>query len=171
MKFTASLDTKSILITIGIVITLILISMWHIRNRNKSHGKPINRTRAAAIAILLVVMGYCFLSYPRLYVVNRDKLIIKSLLSEVQIPVRQILDCRMVPVPEMQDAERIFGTLGIFGYNGYYHNKTIGDMKFYATRYSNFVLIHTLTGQSVILTPDKPKDMVDEITSDITINN
>ncbi len=171
MDFTVSSDRASILITMGTIILLAILAIWHVRTRKKYKGKFLFRLRAFFLLILFSIIGYCYLVRPLKYNVTYDRLTIKRLWSDIQIPNHMILDCRQVPASEMAGTVRIFGIGGLFGYFGNYRNNAVGKMKFYGTRFSNFVLIHTLRGESIILTPDKPKEMVDEIMSDITINN
>lgn len=171
MEFNVSSDTTSILFTSGTLLVFVLLAFWHLITWKKSKGEPVFWLRNGFLLILCFVLGYCYLVRPRKYIVNHNSLIIKRLWNNVQIPHHQILDCRQVSAADMNGTVRTFGIGGLFGYYGNYHNSTIGQMKFYATRFGNFVLIHTLRGEAIILTPDKPKEMVDEITSDITINN
>lgn len=171
MEFIASFDAFAALFTAGFFITLVILLFWQWRSRKRTPHNPFYWIRSALFLICFATATYCFLIHPREYVVNQDKLVIKRIWNNIQIPTKQILDCSRVSDADMDGATRTFGIGGLFGYSGIYHNRTVGKMKFYATRYSNFVLIHTLKGEAIIITPDKPKEVIDEITSDITINN
>ncbi len=83
----------------------------------------------------------------------------------------QIMDARRVAKAEMNDLHRTFGVGGLFGYSGHYHNETIGDMTFYATQNKNWVLVHTIKGESIILTPDDPDKFLYEVKAVYIPNN
>jgi hypothetical protein len=57
---------------------------------------------------------------------------------------------------------KTFGNGGLFGYYGEFRSDHYGDMTWYATRRSNYVMLETYDHERIILTPDN-MEMVNKI--------
>lgn len=49
---------------------------------------------------------------------------------------------------------RTFGNGGLFGYYGKFHSSKLGSMTLYATQSKNRILIKTIHGSQIMITPD-----------------
>jgi hypothetical protein len=172
MEFSASLDTSAKVITIGVCVLFTGICIWNASAIKKAKGDRINVMVRVAIFLVLafsVSMGFVFST--KSYETRGKNLIIKNRFNEINYRWSKMMEVREVSESEMVGLSRSFGVGGLFGYYGHYHNSTIGDMTFYATQQKNWVLMHIIDGEAIIVTPDDPKKFVDEIHSIITPNN
>jgi hypothetical protein len=172
MQFSASLDTSAKVITIGVIILFASISVWNAFAMRKAKGDKVNIIVRVAIFLVLffsISMGFVFST--KGYETKNKNFIIKNRFKEITYRWSKIMDVRQVTEEEMQGLSRSFGVGGLFGYYGHYHNATIGNMTFYATQQKNWVLMHILDGEAIIVTPDDPKKLVEEVNSIITPNN
>lgn len=172
MEFTASYDTTAKVVTAGVCTLFLVICIWNASALKKVKGDTLNVIiRVAIFIVLFVTIGLSFLYSTRGYETHGKTLVIKTHRKEISLTYMQMMDVRKVGKNEMQGLTRSFGFGGLFGYNGHYHNATIGDMTFYATQQKNWVLIHTSDNRALILTPDNPDKFVSEVNSIITPNN
>jgi hypothetical protein len=68
----------------------------------------------------------------------------------------RLSDITSVEVPSKESMRwtiRTFGNGGLFGYWGKFTNKTYGNMTWYATRRSNYILIK-IKERQIVITPD-----------------
>lgn len=66
-------------------------------------------------------------------------------------------------VHDMKFAMRTFGNGGLFGYTGKYYQKDIGSMTWYCTQRKNYILIEKTNGKNIVITPDDPDGLLQEI--------
>jgi hypothetical protein len=57
---------------------------------------------------------------------------------------------------------RSFGNGGLFSFTGWYHNRTLGTYRAYATDIHRTVVLR-LSGKTIVLTPDEPERFVSEL--------
>lgn len=57
---------------------------------------------------------------------------------------------------------RSFGNGGLFSFTGWYHNRTLGAYRAYATDIHRTVVLR-LSGKTIVLTPDEPERFVSEL--------
>ena len=68
-----------------------------------------------------------------------------------------LMDIKYVEVPTKESMYwtiRTLGNGGLFGYWGKFANTTYGDMTWYATRRSNYILLKLKNSRSIVITPD-----------------
>ncbi|MFN8322554.1 MAG: PH domain-containing protein [Chitinophagales bacterium] len=154
MKFKAPLDNLVLIISAACFLLFIAISYFVFTNEQL--------TLVAVIAItssLWLTFIFCYLYHPTAYSVSRDVITIHRPLSSVIISRSDILEIRIPTQAEMRWSIRTFGVGGLFGYFGKFTNTQLGNMTWYATQRSNYVLLITNTNR-IILTPDNPKNFL-----------
>jgi len=172
MEFAASLDSSAKTITTLVCILFAGIAVWNVFGLKRAKNDMVNvLVHIGIFVILLVTIAFSFMYSTTGYAVRGKALIIKTRHAEIPLKWLQITDVRMVTEAEMTGLTKSVGVGGLFGYYGEYHNSSIGNMTFYATQQKNWVLIHTVNGEAIVLTPDEPYKVVYEIKAIITPNN
>jgi len=109
--------------------------------------------------LLAIVLGgsylLAFLYRPLHYELRGDILIVHRLLNDVIIQRVTIQSVELVAKEQLSSTVRVFGVGGLFGYFGKFSNKQMGSMQWYATRRDKTVLIKTIAGKKIIVTPDE----------------
>ncbi|MGP8214128.1 MAG: PH domain-containing protein [Bacteroidia bacterium] len=153
--YTASLDNGAKIITILALAISAGLCFWSIRSLRKAAGDITSILIHSFIILLLIsVITGSYIYSPRKYVLGNFDIAISRPAGDVVIHVKDILEIRPVKEYEMEGTGRTFGAGGLFGYYGNYYNKRLGDMKWYATRQDNLVIIHTKQGETIIISPD-----------------
>ncbi|HXP51834.1 MAG TPA: PH domain-containing protein [Bacteroidia bacterium] len=159
--FKATLDSESVSSTIMSLLPIIMGIGILVMRKMKDLPKAGKRTLLYTGLFLLVVSTtltitgyiYCIKGYR----VTTDKLIIQRPFEQfnVETPLADIKEVRLLNDSEMIHTERPFGNDGLFGYTGNYRNPKLGDFKKYATSRKNLLLV-TLkgNGEKYIITPD-----------------
>jgi hypothetical protein len=161
MHYKASLGTTSLLITV--LATLLLGSMitfFLYRAITAVHTAEV----LIFVFICILIAGLFILTYlysPVLYVVTKETITINRRISDVIISVNEIRDAFSVKKESMTGVVRVGGNGGLFGFYGNFQNH-FGQMKWYGTKLSNYVMIETMNNERIVLTPDNT-DMVKEI--------
>lgn len=153
--YTASLDTAAKVITTLVIVAFIGLGYWSFRSIRKAKGDKISiALHSFVIITLLTVICVSFWYSPRKYTVGNFDIAINRMAGDVVIHVKDITEIRGVNPGEMDGLSRTFGVGGLFGYFGKYYNGHNGDMEWYATRNDNLVVIHTVQGQTIVISPD-----------------
>ena len=155
MKFTASFDSFSKIITVIVVIALAGVSAASITNNHGLNYFSIGLMVFMAIA-LFVTYGF----HPRFYVVDNNSVTVESLFRSFTYAKSDINSFDKVDDATMKYSIRTFGVGGLFGYFGKFYNSKIGSMIWFATQRKNWVLMKTKTGKQIILTPDQPEAFI-----------
>ncbi|MES2622072.1 MAG: PH domain-containing protein, partial [Bacteroidota bacterium] len=155
MKFTASFDSFSKIVTAIVVMALIGVSVASITN---NHGFSYFSIGLIVFMALALVVTYGF--HPRFYVVNNGTVQVKSLFRSFTYPKGDISSCDRVDDATMKYSIRTFGVGGFFGYFGKFYNSKIGSMIWFATQRKNWVLMQTRNGKNIIITPDEPDALI-----------
>ena len=90
-------------------------------------------------------------------------LLIHRIISDVKIERTRIKNMEQVSTDQLRYAMRIFGVGGMFGYYGKFRTSKMGTMTWYATRRDRFVLVETIEGKKIILTPDEPEKLIQDL--------
>ncbi|MCE7070656.1 MULTISPECIES: PH domain-containing protein [Dyadobacter] len=112
--------------------------------------------------ILILSYGLAFAFRPVDYRVTPNELIIRRSFDKVVIERSNIAKVEALDSDRLRWSLRTFGVGGLFGYFGKYYHHKIGNMTWYATRRNNAVLIKTVKGKNIIITPDQVDAFVDE---------
>ncbi len=172
MEFSASLDTTAKVVTTGVFILFAGIAVWNARTMKRAKGDKMGiilRIGIFLIMVFSIVMSFIYST--KGYETKGKSLIIKNRFSQITLTYNDMADVRLIAEDEMKSLSRGLGVGGLFGYYGHYHNSSIGDMTFYATQQKNWVLIHTVNGESIVVTPDEPDKFLTEVKAIITPNN
>ena len=151
MTFKTSLDTLSKVVTIGISLLFISIECGQILLLKENIS---NQGAWVTICIFPFIYFITYLFRPLSYELNTTHLIIKRPIGNVSFQKENIVSVVKVEKEMLRGVIRTFGVGGLFGYYGYYYNRTIGKMSWYATRRDRAVLITTHNNQKILVTPD-----------------
>jgi hypothetical protein len=154
MKFSASLDKLTIIITTFVLVTVVCISVWvfYFLPGKSLYGQI---SLYAGAAVLLV----SFLLYPTSYFADENFLKVNSVLFSRSICKTDITEVVQPTNEKMKNTVRIVGSGGFFGYFGLFYNATYKWMIWFATQRKNYVLVKT-TKRKFIFTPDQPEEFV-----------
>jgi len=162
MRYTTSLDWIARVVTVLItaLITAIGIASFGGFSLPGQHTGP---GPSAIIAFLLMVtFVFCMLQWTRGYTVTSSTLVINKLVGQRVIARENILSVFPVKDNDLRWSIRTFGSGGLFGYFGKFYNTKYGDMTWYATRVSRFVMVELKGGEHIVLTPDQ-EDLVEKL--------
>jgi hypothetical protein len=155
MIYKATLDRTSKLIT-GLALVLFLVVIYlNIQaidfetNQWFHYGANI-----FTLTILTIVYSTCFLLRPIKYIVDREKITIKRPIKDITITRKSIKNVFVTKKDTMKWTIRTFGNGGFFGYYGKFRNENFGNMKWYATKRDNYLILETNDNQKIVLTPD-----------------
>lgn len=113
-------------------------------------------TAIALALIYFITFGFRPLSY----CLTNDELIIHRLFTDVKIHRNNIKNVELLNQDSIRGSIRTFGVGGLFGYYGKFFNSRLGGMTWYATRTDRMVMIDTIDGKKIIITPDDPDKFV-----------
>jgi len=161
--FTTSLDkfnkittTAVCVVIIGVVVFTLTLADELVNEQKALPVIPISLT-------LILLIAYAF--RPNNYSISDDKLLIHRMVGDVKIMRSDIKSVEMIDESKVKNSIRTFGSGGFFGSYGKFWNSTLGSMTWYVTRKNNFVLVETNDGKKIILTPDKPEELVYSLSS------
>jgi len=155
MEYKASFDSLTKAISIGIVFVFFIIGKTSV-NAIRDVDDGLTRTFINTWIFLfpMIVFAGCYLFSIQKYLIDDHDFIIKRLVGSKKIAIADIKEVRTVLKEEMGGAIRTFGNGGLFGYYGKYYNKALGSMTLYTTQRRNRVLIQTVSGKKIIISPD-----------------
>lgn len=159
MEYKTSLDKTAIAITAGVtVLFIVLIAGQYSLIKDKGYAAPLFTT---VLCVLIYGLSYGF--RPAGYTVTAGELIIRRPIGNVRLPRAGIRSVEPVAKDEIGGAIRTFGVGGLFGYYGRFANFNLGRMTWYATRRDRPVLIRTIDGRKIVVTPDDRERFVAEL--------
>ena len=159
MKFTASYGDKVKIITLSATVLFLVLAILQIIPSLRIGGIFSLMIPAFLILILGIAWGFATNGYE----VNSQELVIKRPFKDVIIQKKDMLSAEAVDRERLRFSVRVFGNGGLFGFYGYYANKSIRRMTWYATRLDTAVLIITQKGSKIILTPDERQKFIDAL--------
>lgn len=164
MIYKTSLDNLSKAITVFVTISFAIIIVGEFALiKDQEKVVPIYTT-----VLVLSVYAVALIFRPLYYELLDDKLIVNRFVSDISIYRNQISSVEIITKKEIGWVVRVFGVGGLFGYFGKFSNFKMGSMTWYATRRDRMILIKTMNGEKIILTPDEPEKFVAELMSSIT---
>ena len=155
MKYKASLDLPSKIITVGICFFGIIIFIAAIQEFNSS-----SHTLTSSFSIILVTLFFvlliliCYLFSTNFYELENDFLIIHRPVGSVNFPISEIKEIIKMNPGTMIGGIRLFGVGGLFGYYGKYYNFKLGHLTLYTTQKRNRILMTMNTGKKIVISPD-----------------
>ncbi len=159
MIYKTSLDglAKTITVAVTVLFTVIIIAQL---SPITSEGLP----NKFFIPVLLGAIYFISFAFrPVKYEVTAHGLIIHRPVSDVKIAGSKIKSVEIIEKEKTSWAIRVFGVGGLFGYYGKFANRQLGSMTWYATRRDKIVLLSTIDGRKIILTPDDPERFSGEL--------
>ncbi len=155
MKYKASFDLISKIISIGIILFSILFCVAAIQELNNSpHTFTDNRSIILASLFLVCLILICFLFSIKFYELDNDFLIIHRPVGFVKFQISEIKEISIMNPGSLIGSIRLFGVGGLFGYYGKYYNFKMGHMTLYTTQKRNRILMTMITGKKIIISPD-----------------
>ena len=157
MKFKASLDTTTIIISIMAIVFVPVLVAWVIWFVPDPSGYAV-----LSMAIGIAVIAGSFFLYPTGYVVTQNGVVVNGILFSQTIPKQDIIAIELLRNEDMSSSIRAFGSGGFFGYYGLFYNAKYKWMIWFATQRKNYVMVHTAK-RKFVFTPDKPEEFIDAI--------
>lgn len=149
MKYTASIDKPTKIITIGITVLFAGIGILELLTFS-----PQAKTGAfVSIAIMLAIYWGTYLYRVTGYTLTGDALIIHRPIGDATYSRQTIESARIVTKEQLKFTIRTFGVGGFWGYYGKFYNSVFGKMTWYVTRRDQMVLIKT-NNKTILLSPD-----------------
>ncbi|MBM3413173.1 MAG: hypothetical protein FJY19_07325 [Bacteroidetes bacterium] len=164
MKFETSLDKLTKVITVISTILFAVVIVGFLSNNTLSNEPSV----LIAISILPITYIGVLLFRPISYSLSAHKLTVIRPLKNIEFKLKEIEKVELLDNAMLKGTIRTFGVGGLFGYWGKFYNRKIGTMTWYATRWSNAVLITTKSNSKIVLTPDQPDIFIAELTKTIT---
>ena len=156
MIFKATLDPTAKLITIGIAILIIGIILFPFFFNNYKFN--LLSIFINLILIMVFVISYCF--SPKSYEINAYSLLINRPFNTVIINKSNINYIQIIKKENLNWSVRTFGVGGLFGYFGFFWNKKLGNMIWYASKRDTAIMINTKDGKTIIITPDEVEKFI-----------
>lgn len=158
MKYTASIDKPTKIITIGITVLFAGLGILELLTFS-----PEAKTGAfISIAIMLAIYWGTYVYRVTGYTLTNDTLTIHRPISNVTYSRQTIESVRIVTKEQLKFTIRTFGVGGFWGYFGKFYNSVYGKMTWYVTRRDQMVLIKT-NNHMILLSPDD----IDPFTKDL----
>lgn len=164
MQYNTSLDLTSRIVTILITV-LFLVSIGFAIYKVISPGSSVDDLYGAIFATVLLLGIYCFcyLYRPVKYVITDGQLVVKRPIKDVVLNLSDLKQVRIASKQDLKWTIRTFGNGGLFGFYGKFRNSTFGNMTWYATRLSNYLVLFTTNAGKIVLTPDDIEGMFNEL--------
>lgn len=155
MKYTASLDSSSKIISIGIILFSILICFAAVQEFTSSTFKITSNFSVIAVTLFLITLILiCYLFSTKFYELENDYLIIQRPIGSISFPISEIKEISQMNPSSRIGNIRLFGVGGLFGYYGKYYNFKMGHMTLYTTQKRNRILLTMITGKKIVISPD-----------------
>jgi len=90
-------------------------------------------------------------------------LIIKRIIGDFKVERKKILKVIHPDRSYLSFVVRVFGNGGLFGYTGYFWNKSFGKMHWFVTQRKNYVVIDIGTKRKIVLSPDDYDGLIDAL--------
>ncbi len=161
MNFKASQDTKTQVITAIVILALFAAAYLPTWLGSNDATHPFVIMGIPLLNLAIIVTAYYFSI--RGYYVDNEELIIGRPFSEVKILRSDIIKVEFMSEDPLKNAMRLIGSSGMFGYYGSFSNPILKKFTMYGTQTQNYVLIMTLSGKKIIVTPDEPEAFVEAI--------
>lgn len=163
MLYKTSLDNlaKGITVAVTLLFAFIIAGQYAFIADN-GIAAPIYTT---VLVLALYILTFVF--RPIKYEVLDDSIIIHRPISNITIYRNQIMSTEIITKHNIGWVVRVFGVGGLFGYYGKFTNFKMGSMMWYVTRRDRLVLIKTINGKKIILSPDEPEKFVADLMRNI----
>ncbi len=122
---------------------------------------------------LLLLLCTAILLIPYLYSVKYyeinlgESLIIQKIIGKMELPIQHINSIDVVRPSKLFLSIRLFGSGGLYGYFGIYHNHTFGRMRWYATQRKNCVVVQMDNNRKYLVTPDNMSTFLEALPQEL----
>lgn len=161
MRYTASVDRTTTIITIGL--TALFVGIIAFEFLTFSDDAKIGAF--VSTAILVVTYGFAYVYRPMSYTLTSQDLVIHRPVSDVTYPRETLESVQRIPKENLKFTIRTFGVGGLWGYYGQFYNSVYGKMTWYLTRRDQLVLIKTTNKKTILLSPDEIDSFLKELQS------
>ncbi len=162
MKYNASLDRTSKIITLFITFLFIIIILLQVILFIQH--REFTSLLVACLLLLIYIITYCY--HPLSYQVKNNNVVVHRYASDVVLHCSEIKNIQIINQQKLSGAVRTFGVGGMFGYFGQFLNRDLGCMTWYATRRDNkAILIEMNNRKKIIITPDMPEQFIQQFTA------
>lgn len=156
MNFSLSLDKTAKIITAGVTILFAGLIWFQVSIIADDGHRPGFYTSM----VLVAVYAICLLFRPAKYSLDKEGITIHRTWKNVFISLNDILEIKRMEKAEISPVFRTSGSGGLFGYFGNFYNFGVGKMKWYASRKDKAIMITTIEGKKIIISPDEPEAFV-----------
>ncbi len=104
--------------------------------------------------VLLILFIGCYLYMPKQYSIEDGKLIITRPKGNIIFNLSDIATANAVSKIDMGIVVRIMGNGGIFGYTGFFTNKTFGRMNWFVTNKEKMIVIKLKNEKHITVSPE-----------------
>jgi len=152
-RFTVFLTTFLLILMLGLPAFILL--------QTKGEGPTEGFLILGLVSLIIFsVVIFTFLTRPLAYQIQDGLLTIQSGIRSPKFKISEIAEVKIPQSDEMGFSIRTFGNGGLFGYTGFYQNSTFGEVEMFATRRNQYLVIRMKSGKTIVLTPDRPKEMM-----------
>jgi hypothetical protein len=157
MRYAAKYDFPSKLITHGIIIVTLLLLAAAL---NSFPEKPsITLGPAIMVITIFITWGYC----PMHYAIKEDTIIIKRPFKTLQLSLKDVHNISLIRYSDLGGNIRLFGSGGLFGYNGIFVSNTIGRYHMWCTNKETLVLIE-YKDKKILISPSENHAFLNDAT-------
>ncbi|MCF0071101.1 PH domain-containing protein [Dyadobacter sp. CY261] len=162
MKYSASLDKSTKLLTIGLTVFFIAVLVFEA----VTFSAEARVGFFASAVILVVTYLYAYLYHPTGYTLNASELHIHRPIGSLTYARGQFTSVKVVPKENLRYSLRTFGVGGLFGYYGKFYNAAYGHMSWYLTRREHLVMITLENKKNILLSPDEADAFLKNLQTD-----
>jgi hypothetical protein len=153
VKYSAKLDLSAKVITLLVFLLLATVSLL-ILSFEPAQATSWFKWLTYPIAISLLAFPLIVFAYaPISYEVSNETFIVHRLISDITIPIKDILKVDYLNASFVQDFERTGGNGGVFGYFGEFTAGGRDTYHLYCTKMKGTILI-TTKDERLIVSPD-----------------
>lgn len=149
MRYSASIDKTTKIITVGLTALFVGISVFEFL----TFSAEATIGAFVSTAILLAVYCGAYIYRPVGYSLTEETLIVHRPISDVDYSLQTLDSVQIVTKEQLKFTIRTFGVGGFWGYFGRFYNSVYGKMIWYVTRRDQLVLIKT-DNKTILLSPD-----------------
>jgi hypothetical protein len=152
--YTASLDILSKAVTTFIFILFLGLSAHQVYILQTDKSGTSTWITVSMVGLLAAILLVSYLFKADGYRLTSDALIIERPVGGKIILLTDIIEVEVPTKKSMYWTIRTFGNGGLFGYWGKFANTNYGNMTWYATRRSNYILLTIKDKGLIVITPD-----------------
>jgi hypothetical protein len=148
------------LVTVGVIVLLLGVSFLGLRSLSSAAPMP---ARLAMVVLPLAVLLGTLPFMVRGYVLSGGELRIERLGWQNRFALADVVSISADP-QAIRRSIRLCGSGGMFGFFGWFRNKTLGIYRAYGTDPKNTVVIK-FKNRTIVITPQDPERFVIEVNS------